>query len=150
MSGGLLEKPGLRAASPDLMIYIEGNTPVWEPGQPRRINLDRWSVPALVGEVADTTLASDLDEVKQIYAAMGIPEYWVVDVLGRRVLMFELVDDRYSQMYESRLISGVTTELLEATLDRCMEVGNISAAIWFQKRLAVSTAPTQVKPASAG
>jgi Putative restriction endonuclease len=68
MSGGLLEKPGLRAASPDLMLYVGPGSPEWQPGETRRIDLDRWRVPDWVGEVADTTLASDLDEMKQIYS----------------------------------------------------------------------------------
>jgi Uma2 family endonuclease len=47
-------------------------------GESRFIDLDRWRVPDLVAEVSDTTLASDLDEKKQLYVALGIPEYWVV------------------------------------------------------------------------
>ena len=38
---------------------------------------------ALVVEVASSTLADDLGIKLRIYAAHGIPEYWVVDVEAR-------------------------------------------------------------------
>jgi Uma2 family endonuclease len=138
MSGGLLEKPGLQAASPDLMLYVGPGSPEWQPGETRRIDLDRWRVPDLVGEVADTTLASDLDEMKQIYAALEIPEYWVIDVQGRRVLMFGLVAGKYQEMETSRLMSGVTIGLLEETIDRWATGTNISAATWFMQQISRS------------
>ena len=135
MSGGLLEKPGLQAASPDFMLYVGSGCPEWQPGETRRINLDRWRVPNLVGEVADTTLASDLDEMKQIYAALMIPEYWVIDVQGRRVLMFGLVAGKYQEVETSALMPGVTVALLEATITKWVEGTNIAAASWFMKQI---------------
>lgn len=39
----------------------------------------------LVGEVSDTTLAYDLNTKAMLYAASGIADYWVVDVVGRRI-----------------------------------------------------------------
>jgi len=42
----------------------------------------------LVVEVADSSLAFDSDEKRRIYATAGIPEYWLVDVSGRRLLVY--------------------------------------------------------------
>ena len=42
---------------------------------------------ALAVEVADTTLATDLGRKAELYAAAGIPEYWVVDVNAGRVIV---------------------------------------------------------------
>lgn len=42
----------------------------------------------LVIEVADTSLDFDTDEKRRLYAIAGIREYWVVDVNGRRLLVF--------------------------------------------------------------
>jgi Uma2 family endonuclease len=42
---------------------------------------------ALVVEVSDTTLATDLGRKAAIYAAAGIPDYWVIDVEGRRAVL---------------------------------------------------------------
>jgi Uma2 family endonuclease len=135
MSGGLLEKPGLQAAAPDLLLYVGPDAPQWRDGEPRRIDLGQWRVPNLVGEVADTTLASDLDEMKQIYAAMNVPEYWVVDVQGRRVLMFELVTGKYQQIDESRIMPGVTADLLKAALAQWAAGNGVAIGNWFMTQL---------------
>jgi Uma2 family endonuclease len=61
-------------------------------------------VPALAGEVSDTTLTTNLDEKKHLYSGLGVPEYWVVDVEGGRVLAFQLQQDgRYQQSEPSKL-----------------------------------------------
>jgi Uma2 family endonuclease len=39
----------------------------------------------LVGEVSDTTLPYDLRNKAALYAAAGITDYWVLDVIGRRL-----------------------------------------------------------------
>jgi len=42
----------------------------------------------LIVEVADTSLAQDRITKAGIYAAAGIPEYWIVDVRGQRVEVY--------------------------------------------------------------
>jgi len=37
----------------------------------------------LIGEVADTTLRTDLGEKAALYARHGVPEYWVIDLGGK-------------------------------------------------------------------
>ena len=39
----------------------------------------------LIAEVSDTTSRFDLGEKARLYAAHGIPEYWVVDLQGRTI-----------------------------------------------------------------
>jgi Uma2 family endonuclease len=135
-SGCLMEKTGFSAAAPDLMLYVGDGAPVWSTAEPRRINLDGCRVPDLVGEIADTTLASDLDEMKQLYAAIGIGEYWVVDVQGLRVLMFRLgTDGKYRECGESGVLVGITVAILGATLGRLAEMGNMGAANWFMSQV---------------
>lgn len=54
-----------------------------------RANPDRYPEPRDVGlliEVAVTSLRKDLTTGLEHYARAGIPAYWVVDVLGRRLL----------------------------------------------------------------
>ncbi len=43
---------------------------------------------ALVVEVADSTLRHDRTTKAGLYARAGIPEYWVLDLKGRRLLVF--------------------------------------------------------------
>ena len=132
----LMEKPGKQAASPDLVLYIGADYPQWQQGEKRRINLDQWRVPDLVGEISGTTLAMDLDEKKQLYADLEIPEYWVIDVQGVRVSAFRLQEDgRYQQIAHSVALEGLPIPLLDQTLVRLGEGTNISAASWLMRAL---------------
>jgi len=133
----LLEKPETQACAPDLVLYVGANYPQWQAGEPRRIDLMKSRVPDLVGEISDTTLASDLDEQKHLYAALGIPEYWVVDVRGQRVFAFLLQENGdYQACSESRALAGLPITLLEETIRRLSEGTNTSAAAWFSQQIA--------------
>ena len=41
---------------------------------------------ALIVEVSDATLAGDLGAKATIYARHGVPEYWVADIAGKRII----------------------------------------------------------------
>jgi Uma2 family endonuclease len=45
---------------------------------------------ALIVEVSDTTLETDLGSKADLYAAAGVPEYWVIDLNEGRALLHEL------------------------------------------------------------
>ncbi|HZO89994.1 MAG TPA: Uma2 family endonuclease [Chthonomonadaceae bacterium] len=56
--------------------------------EPTTAYTDRHPCPAdlvLVAEVSDTTLRFDLTTKAVLYARAGIREYWVVDIVGRRI-----------------------------------------------------------------
>lgn len=133
----VLEKPTKKAGAPDLVLYVGEDYPRWQQGEPRRIDLDKWRVPNLVGEISDTTLATDLDEKKQLYADLEIPEYWVVDVKGQRVFAFQLQSNgKYQECASSLALEGLPIGLLEQTLARLNEATNGSAALWFSQQIA--------------
>jgi Uma2 family endonuclease len=134
LGGCVIEKPTLQAAAPDEAVYIGGNSPRWKEGEPRRVNLAQWRVPDLVVEISDTTLAIDLDEKKQLYLALEIPEYWVIDVKGRQIFAFRLINDKYQQCTESVALAGLSIELLERTLAQ-MDNDNGNAALWFASQI---------------
>jgi len=137
LGGCLIEKPNKQAASPDLVLYVGEGIPQWQQGEPRRIDLNQWRVPDLVGEVSDTTLATDLDEKKQLYADLEIPEYWVIDVRGKRAIAFRLQSDgKYQQCDYSVALKGLPISLLEQTLEHLSEGTNISSASWFAQQIA--------------
>ncbi|MBE9143423.1 Uma2 family endonuclease [Planktothrix mougeotii] len=135
-SGCVIEKPNQRAASPDKVLYIGENSPKWQEGEPRRINLEQWRVPDLVGEISDTTLAMDLDEKKQLYAALGISEYWVIDIRGKRAIAFRLQDNgKYQEINTSVALKGLPMALLELTLEQLEKTNNFNAAFWFSQQI---------------
>ncbi|HEY9849596.1 MAG TPA: Uma2 family endonuclease [Leptolyngbyaceae cyanobacterium] len=137
LGGCLLEKAPKQSGAPDLVLYLGDDYPRWQEGEPRRIDLNRWRVPNLIGEVSDTTLATDLDEKKKLYADLGIPEYWVIDVQGLRVFAFQLQSNGiYQQCDTSLALEGLPIALLEETLARLKEGTNGSAAAWFAQQIA--------------
>jgi Uma2 family endonuclease len=134
--GCQMEKRGVRAVAPDIVVYVGENIPTWTSGQSRFINLDRWRSPDLVGEIADTTLAIDLDEKKRLYASLGIPEYWVIDVLAARIFAFRLDETGvYQQCDISQVLPNLEIALLEQTMAMLDSKTNTEAAIWFSQQL---------------
>jgi Uma2 family endonuclease len=135
LGGCVIEKPKVGGGAPDRVLYIGGDFPQWQKGEPRRINLNQWRVPDLVVETADSTLASDLDQKKRLYAALGIPEYWVVDINGVRVLAFRLQDNgKYQECDFSVALEGLPIVLLSETL-KLLSEGNGTAAMWFAQQI---------------
>ena len=96
------------------------------------IILARWSgrgpVPvaavALVVEVSDTTLDTDLGRKADLYAAAGVPEYWVVDLNEDRVLMHACPEDGD---YPGQLDVPFGAPLIAATIAG-LEVGSAGLA----------------------
>lgn len=133
----LIEKPETQACAPDLVLYKGDNIPKLELGEgPRRINLTRHRLPDLVGEIGDTTLSLDLDEQKQLYASLGIPEYWVIDVKGMRLFAFGLSErEVYEPIQVSQILAGLPIELVEQTLARLATETNTAAAGWLMQQL---------------
>ncbi|MGK7886329.1 MAG: Uma2 family endonuclease [Crocosphaera sp.] len=132
-----LEKPKTQAAAPDLVLYLGDDYPTWQIGERRYINLAEFRVPDLVGEVGDTTLAKDLDEKKHLYAQLGIREYWVIDVRGKRVITFILADNGiYQEVDISEALNGLKISLINQTLQRLETETNGMAAIWFSQQVA--------------
>jgi Uma2 family endonuclease len=131
----LIEKPDTDACAPDLVLYKGDNIPSWQPGEPRRIELTRHRLPDLVGEISDTTLNIDLDEQKQLYASLGIPEYWVIDVKGMRLFAFVLKEGVYEISQSSQVLTGLPIALLEQALERLAEETNTAAASWLMQQL---------------
>jgi Uma2 family endonuclease len=134
--GCQMEKRGLRAAAPDIVVYVGENIPIWNAGESRFIDLNRWRSPDLVGEIADTTLAIDLDEKKRLYANFGIGEYWVIDVLAARIFAFRLDETGiYQQCETSQVLPNLAIALLEQTMEMLATKTNTEAAIWFSQQI---------------
>ncbi len=142
LGGCILEKTGFQAASPDAVLYIGDrdlgdSVPRWKKGETRSIDLDQWRVPDLVGEVGGTTIATDLDEKKTLYAALQIPEYWVIDVKAFCALAFRLMPSgRYQQIDQSIALKNLPIALLNQTLEQVNGgMTNNAAAHWFGRQI---------------
>jgi Uma2 family endonuclease len=141
--GCQLEKKGLRAIAPDIVVYVGEDAATWKTGQSRFINLENWRSPDLVGEISDTTLAIDLDEKKRLYADLGISEYWVIDVRAYRLFAFKLDETGvYQQCEVSQVLPNLAIALLEQTVELLATKTNTEAAIWFSQQIAAYSLDT--------
>lgn len=132
----LIENPETQACAPDLVLYKGENIPRWQSGQPRRITIPEQRIPNLVGEISDTTLSIDLDEQKQLYASLGIPEYWVIDVKGLRLFAFGLtILGVYEPIAVSQTLNGLPIDLVEQALERLETETNTAAATWLMQQV---------------
>ncbi len=103
----------LEQAGSDLEVLIEPTVRVSQTSAPEPdVVLTRFQgereIPAdtiaLVIEIADSTLATDLGRKAELYAGAGIAEYWVVDVHGDRVVVHHAPGaDGYAQRAEQPL-----------------------------------------------
>ncbi|RZM79792.1 Uma2 family endonuclease [Leptolyngbya iicbica] len=55
-------------------------------------------------EIADTTLTYDLETKRRVYAAAGIPEYWVIDIANRQLVVFK--DGQNGDFVTRQIVSG--------------------------------------------
>lgn len=65
---------------PDLIVLARPSHEILS-GNPQPSNV------RLVVEISDSTLGFDLKVKAPLYARAGIPEYWVVDIAGKRVIV---------------------------------------------------------------
>ena len=67
----------------------------------------------LIIEVADSSLEQDTTVKLQLYAIMGVPEYWVADLRNNRLLVHTLPsEDRYRDIHEFHRGDFVAPSLL--------------------------------------
>jgi Uma2 family endonuclease len=72
----------------------------------------------LIIEVADSTLAFDRTTKAELYAEMGIPEYWIVN-LKKNLLEVNRNPDREERLYREKLTLGEGEKVSVETLGKC-------------------------------
>lgn len=69
---------------------------------------------ALIVEVADATLQSDLTRKQAVYARAGVPEYWVADVAGRVIHQMWAPE---GEAYAERRLGAFGEQIQAATIE---------------------------------
>lgn len=65
----------------------------------------------LLIEVSDSTLAFDQGDKLALYARYGVPEYWIIDVEGRRIITHrEPTANGYARKFESAAANAVAPQ----------------------------------------
>jgi Uma2 family endonuclease len=70
----------------------------------------------LLIEISDSTLAFDQNTKRALYARHAVPEYWIVDVEGKRIQVYRepKVDGDYAQAHELGMSDSVSPHALSA------------------------------------
>jgi Uma2 family endonuclease len=77
---------------PDFAVTLLPNIDYKSP--PRGIDL------RLAVEISDTTLQTDIRVKADLYARAGVPEYWVLDIKGRRFIVHrDIGDGKYTTVF---------------------------------------------------
>ena len=75
------------------------------PGGPRDYQGRHPTTADLIVEVSDTTLAFDMIEQRDRYCEAGIADYWILDLIGQRLLVYRDPDPATS-MYRNQQALG--------------------------------------------
>jgi Uma2 family endonuclease len=117
IGNGSFRKTGEQGCQPDIAFYIGATVP-FPPRGSAPINLDEIDPPALVVEIASTTLTDDLGHKRLLYERLGVQEYWVVDVGNSKIIAFEVSEGRSGQIRESKILPGLLMDVVEEALKR--------------------------------
>ncbi|AGY56383.1 Uma2 family endonuclease [Gloeobacter kilaueensis] len=122
------QKTGQLEAQPDLAYYV-GETVNLPARSNRPIDLETVLPPALVIEVAATTLEDDLTSKRDLYAEIGVGEYWVVDTQAVQVFVFGPVEGNsgLQPIASSRILTGLDSALLGEALRQGQAAGDAAA-----------------------
>lgn len=123
-------KPCFQEAQPDASFYMGENANVI-PWGTSIIDLDIYPPPALVIEVANTSLPDDQGEKRLLYEELGVAEYWVIDVRKVRVIAFSIAEKGSRRIAESQVLPGLAISLLEEALQRTRQMNHGKVSTWL-------------------
>jgi len=110
-------KPRLQQAQPDIAFYI-GSLANSPPRSNYPVDLNQYAPPALVVEIASSSLSDDLGEKRMLYERMEVQEYWVVDVKQAEVIAFAIAAGGSREIETSQVLPGLAKTIIQDGLER--------------------------------
>lgn len=123
-------KAGYSEVQPDASFYLGANAEVI-PWDTTVIDLTIYPPPDLVIEVAVSSLSDDKGEKRLIYEALGVREYWIVDVKRNQILAFEVVPNGSHRIKVSQVLPGLEMSVLEEALRRSRQTNHGKVSTWL-------------------
>ncbi|GBF81484.1 Uma2 family endonuclease [Aphanothece sacrum] len=129
-------KTGYQDAQPDLSYYIEDTVDAVPYGT-SIISLDEFSPPTLVVEIANSSLADDKGEKKNLYEDLQVKEYWIIDVNKLEIIAFAIENEGSHRIRESQVLPKLEIALLEEAIRKTRQTNHSKVGLWlleqFQK-----------------
>jgi Uma2 family endonuclease len=126
-------KPGYKEAQPDISYYI-GDRAILTPKGSQIINLDEQPGPDLAIEIADSSLSDDLGKKRLLYEAIGIPEYWVIDVEQAEIIAFAIQTPSSQRIETSRVLPGLAFSVLQTALLHSRTQDQAQVGAWLMQQ----------------
>jgi Uma2 family endonuclease len=127
-------KTGCEEAQPDVSFYLGAKAEV-VPWEATVIDLDVYPPPDLVIEVAYSSLADDKGEKRLLYEALGVQEYWIIDVQNVQIIAFEVQNGGSRRIAQSQVFLGLDIGLLEEALRRSRQMNHGKVSTWLLSQL---------------
>jgi Uma2 family endonuclease len=123
-------KTGYQEAQPDVSFYVGANAEIvsWDA---TIIDLDTYPPPALVIEVAYSSLADDKGEKRLLYESLGVREYWIIDVQNVQVIAFEIQNRGSRRIDQSQVLPGLDIAVLEEAFRRSRQMNHGKVSAWL-------------------
>lgn len=129
-------KTGCAEAQPDVSFYVGANAET-VPWEVTIIDLDTYSPPDLVIEVAYSSLADDKGEKRLLYESLGVREYWIIDVQNVQVIAFEIQNRGSRRIDESQVLPGLEMAVLEEAFRRSRQMNHGKVSAWLLSQFQV-------------
>lgn len=123
-------KVGIRECQPDVSYYIGERAKLAITGT-FVVDLNSYSAPDLVIEVANTSLADDIGRKRLLYEALEVAEYWVIDIQNAQIIAFGIADGGSKRITQSKVLPGLDMALLEEALRRSRQIDNTQVGAWL-------------------
>jgi Uma2 family endonuclease len=121
---------GYQEAQPDASYYLAEQADTVPYGT-SIIDLERYSPPNLVIEVAKTSLADDKGEKRILYEDLGVQEYWIIDVQNVQVIAFAMQDGGSKRIIESIVLPGLAIATLNEAFRRTRDMNQRLVTSWL-------------------
>jgi len=129
-------KTGCTEAQPDVSFYLGANAEI-VPWEVTIIELDTYSPPDLVIEVAYSSLADDKGEKRLLYESLGVREYWIIDVQNVQVIAFEIQNRGSRRIDQSQVLPGLEMAVLEEAFRRSRQMNHGKVSAWLLSQFQV-------------
>lgn len=81
--------------------------------------------------MASTSLSDDKGKKRLLYEALGVSEYWIIDVQKVEVMAFAVASGGSQQMRQSQVLPGLPIALLEEAFRRCRQTNHGKVSAWL-------------------
>lgn len=126
-------KTGVRDAQPDLAFYVGKRTRLIPRGT-NIVDLDRYPPPDLAIEISKTTIVDDLGSKRHLFEALGVKEYWVVDVERAEIVAYGIQEGGSLRIQRSQVLQGLEVAVLEEALQRSQETDQSAVGAWLMEQ----------------